>query len=241
MSNIARYIDHTLLKSSAKEQHISALCMESRGLGFGLGFAAVCVYPYWVPLCARLLSGDSTKVCAVVGFPFGMGGKEAKALEAALAVRAGAQEIDMVINIGALKNGDMAIVEEEIREVRKSIDKSYRETSRSKDAPKKVILKVIIETCLLTREEKILACEIVQRAGADFVKTSTGFSTGGATVPDVRLIRGVVGKDFGVKASGGIKTYGDALAMIEAGANRIGSTASMKIIWREDRRASKVG
>ncbi|MBI4118072.1 MAG: deoxyribose-phosphate aldolase [Parcubacteria group bacterium] len=241
MSNIARYIDHTLLRPDAKEQQIRGLCMESRGLGFGLGFAAVCVHPYWVRVCADLLNGDSTKVCAVIGFPLGMNGKYAKALEAAVAVRDGAQEIDMVINIGALKNGDVDTVEDEIREVRRRIDETYRETYRGNAPPDKVVLKAIIETCLLNAIEKKLACEIAQRAGADFVKTSTGFSTAGATLEDVRLIRKIVGPDMGIKASGGIKTYGDALKMIEAGANRIGSTASMKIIWREDRQTSRVG
>ena len=211
-ADIARYIDHTALKPNTMEAQIRQLCEEAKQYGF----ASVCVNPTWVKLCASLLKGSSVKVCTVIGFPLGANDPETKAFEAALAVKQGAAEIDMVLNVGALKSGDLALIERDIWLVRKAIAG--------------VTLKVIIETCLLTDEEKVSACQIAKRAGADFVKTSTGFSTGGATVEDVKLMRATVGPDMGVKASGGIKDYAGAKAMIAAGATRLGCSAGVAIV-----------
>lgn len=216
--HIARYIDHTALKPETNEVQIQKLCLEAREYGF----AAVCVNSMWVGTAKKLLEGSSVGICTVVGFPFGATMLGIKAVEARRAVEErGASEIDMVLNIGALKSGRFSIVKEDIESVRL--------------AARDVTLKVIIETCLLTKEEKIKACEIAKQAGADFVKTSTGFSTGGATVEDVRLIREVVGPHMGVKASGGIKDYPTAKAMIDAGANRLGCSASVAIVLEAQR------
>jgi len=208
--NIAKYIDHTILKASASKADIELLCKEAKEYGF----ASVCVNSCWVPLCAGLLEGTDVKVCTVVGFPLGANLSAVKAFEADLAVKQGAREIDMVINIGALKSGLLDIVRSDIQAVR--------------DACKGQILKVIIETSYLTDEEKITVCKISAACGADFVKTSTGFSDKDATAEDVKLMLQASGVK--VKASGGIKTREDALKMIEAGASRIGTSSGVKIV-----------
>lgn len=210
--NIARFIDHTTLKPNITEEHIRKLCAEAKDYGF----ASVCVNPTWVCLCSDLLVGTDVRVCAVVGFPLGANQPEIKAYEAKLAAAQGADELDMVLNIGAMKSGNLELVERDIQTVREAISAS--------------ILKVIIETCLLTDNEKILACQLSQKAGANFVKTSTGFSAGGATVEDIRLMRRVVGQKMGVKASGFIRTYADAKSLIEAGATRLGCSYSVAIV-----------
>ena len=209
---LASYIDHTLLKPEASREQIRAVCEEAKQYHF----ASVCVNPCWVPLIAEELKGSGVSVCCVIGFPLGASLSSVKAFEAREAVAAGAQEIDMVINIGAVKSGGWELVREDIAAV-----------NAAKGTAK---LKVIIETCLLTDEEKVRVCQIAKEAGADFVKTSTGFSTGGATVHDVELMRKTVGPEMGVKASGGVRTLADALAMIEAGASRLGASAGVKII-----------
>lgn len=208
-----KYIDHTLLKADATPAMITKLCAEAREHDF----ASVCVNSAYVPLAAELLRGADVKVCCVVGFPLGACLSAAKAAETRLAVDAGAEEIDMVINIGMAKAGDWAYVESDIAAVVNA-------------AHPKAIVKVIIECCLLNDEEKLAACNAAKRAGADFVKTSTGFSTGGATAEDVALMRGAVGSAMGVKAAGGIRTYADALKMISAGANRLGASAGIAIM-----------
>ena len=207
-----KLIDHTLLKQDAQPEQIIKLCEEAKQFDF----MSVCVNPAYVPLAAECLKGSNVKVCTVIGFPLGMNLTKTKIEEAALAIKEGADEIDMVINVGMLKAGHDQYVEEEIREL-KAVAGSR-------------ILKVIIETCLLTDEEKVRACIASKNAGADFVKTSTGFSTGGATVHDVALMRKTVGPDMGVKASGGVRTHEDLLAMVEAGANRIGTSNGTKIL-----------
>ena len=214
---IAKYIDHTLLKADARKEDIEKLCSEA----FHNGFASVCVNSCWVPLASGLLAGTDVKVCTVVGFPLGAASSKAKAAEAADAVRNGADEIDMVMNIGMLKSGMAEEVQDDIREVREAV--------------KGKTLKVIIETCLLTDDEKRAACLAAASAGADFVKTSTGFSSGGATVHDVALMKATV-SSYGlkVKASGGIRNYKDAKAMIEAGADRIGASAGIAIVKEEN-------
>ena len=214
--DIAGYIDHTVLAADATRERIEALCKEAAEYGF----ASVCVNSCWVPLASKLLEGSSAKVCTVVGFPLGAMDSSAKAFEARNAVDGGADEIDMVINVGFLKSGMTSEVLEDIKAVREACEGHT--------------LKVIIETCLLTDEEKRLACELSEKAGADYVKTSTGFSTGGATVEDVRLMRSVVGDRLGVKASGGIRAYETALSMIEAGASRIGASAGVRIVREQD-------
>jgi len=213
---IARYIDHTNLKPYATREDIIKLCDEA----IQYGFYAVCVNPYRVKLAKDYLreKGADVKVASVIGFPLGATPTEVKVFEAKNALDDGADELDMVINIGALKDGDYEYVKNDIAEVVKVAHK--RGTK----------VKVIIETCYLTDEEKVKACELAKEAGADFVKTSTGFGTGGATVEDVKLMRKVVGPDMGVKAAGGIRTYEQALAMIEAGANRIGTSSGVKIV-----------
>lgn len=211
---VACAIDHTVLKPEATPEQIKKLCAEAKQFGF----AAVCVQPCYVELAAAELSGTPVKVASVVGFPQGATLSSVKAFEAAEAARRGAAEVDMVINIGELKAGNRKYVEDDIRVV--------AEASHSFGA----ILKVIIETALLSREEKIAACELSVAAGADFVKTSTGFSTAGATAEDVALMRSVVGGNLGVKAAGGIRTASDAIAMLQAGANRIGASASVAIV-----------
>lgn len=211
---IARLIDHTLLKPEATREEIRTLCDEA----LKYGFASVCVNPWNVPQAAELLRGSTVKVCTVVGFPLGATWPEAKAFEAQQSLERGAQEIDMVINVGALKSGLLDAVSADIRGV---VDTAHRGGG---------ICKVILETVLLTREEKVQASLAAKGAGADFVKTSTGFSTAGATPEDVRLIRETVGTSTGVKAAGGVRTLEDLLKMVEAGATRIGASAGVKII-----------
>ena len=214
--SIASYIDHTLLKQDATGEQIDRLCAEAREYGF----ASVCVNPYYVARCVKNLKGTDVKVCTVVGFPLGATTLETKVFEALQAVASGAQEIDMVMNVCAMKSGHTKAIEQEIQALSAAVEG-------------KAILKVIIETCLLTDEEKNQACRIARRSGADFVKTSTGFSTGGATVEDVALMRKAVGTKLGVKASGGIRDYATAKAMIEAGATRIGASAGIAIVEQE--------
>lgn len=211
MKNLAAIIDHTLLKPETTESQIRKLCDEARQWGF----ASVCVPPRWVKVASETLAGCDVKVCTVIGFPLGANVTAVKVVEARQAISDGADELDMVISIGDLKAGDDEVVESDIRAVR--------------EAAGERIVKVIIEACLLTDEEKARACSLAVRAGADFVKTSTGFSKGGATVHDVALMRRVVGPEVGVKAAGGIRTREDALAMVAAGANRIGASAGVAI------------
>jgi deoxyribose-phosphate aldolase len=212
--DLARYIDHTLLKPDATTQAIDQLCDEAREFGF----AAVCVNPVWVRRCSSRLRGTSVKVASVVGFPLGANAPEVKVLETRRALRDGAREIDMVLNIGALKAGDRDLVRRDIAGV---VD-ACREVGAE--------CKVILETALLTDEEKVVACRLAQEARADYVKTSTGFGPGGATLFDVALMRETVGPTMGVKASGGIKTTDDAMGMIAAGATRIGASAGITIV-----------
>jgi deoxyribose-phosphate aldolase len=209
----ARMIDHTLLKPEATKEQIIKLAEEAKTYHF----ASVCVNPTWVKTAYEILKDTDVKVCTVIGFPLGATTPEVKAFETKNAIENGASEVDMVINIGALKSGDDELVEKDIRAVVEA-------------AKGKALVKVIIETCLLTDEEKVRACELAVKAGADFVKTSTGFSTGGATVEDVALMRKTVGPNVGVKASGGIRSADDLLAMEKAGANRIGASAGVQII-----------
>ncbi|WP_427340589.1 deoxyribose-phosphate aldolase [Caloranaerobacter sp. DY30410] len=213
MKNIASMIDHTILKPDTTKDKVKKVCEEAKKYGF----ASVCVNPYYVKYVKELLEGSEVKVTSVIGFPLGSNTKEVKAFEASQAIKDGADELDMVINIGALKDKEYDVVREDIKAV--------------VDAAKgKAIVKVIIETCLLTEEEKVMACKLAKEAGADFVKTSTGFSTGGATVEDVRLMRETVGEEMGVKASGGVRDLETAKAMIEAGATRIGASSSVAIV-----------
>lgn len=207
-----KYIDHTLLKPDASQEQIATLIEEAKKYDF----ASVCVNPTWVNFAAQALKATDVKVCTVIGFPLGANTPELKAFETSDAIRNGVNEIDMVINIGALKSQNFDLVEKDIRAV--------------VEAAKGTLVKVIIETCLLTDDEKVKACQIAQKAGADFVKTSTGFSTGGATVADVALMRKTVGPDMGVKASGGARSYEDALAFIKAGATRIGASSGVAIM-----------
>ena len=213
---LASLIDHTLLKPDATREEIEQLCREA----LQFCFASVCVNPNWVPLCASVLGGRGVKVCTVIGFPFGAHLPDVKAYEARRAVEQGADEVDMVINIGALKSKDYALVEQDIRGVVKGVGKD-------------TIVKVILETSLLSRDEKIMGSSLAKAAGADFVKTSTGFAGGGATVDDIRLMRETVGPEIGVKASGGIRTSEDVQKMVAAGATRIGASASVKIVRGE--------
>lgn len=213
-SAVARLIDHTILKPDASRADIEKVCAEARKYSF----ASVCVNAYWVPLVAKLLAGSPVKVCTVVGFPLGATTTATKVHETEEALRCGAQEIDMVLNVGALKTGDHERVKQDIQAV--------AECAHSGGA----ILKVILETCLLDDNQKAIACTLAKLAGADFVKTSTGFSTSGATAHDVALMRSIVGPDIGVKASGGIRTRADVDAMAAAGASRIGASASVKIV-----------
>lgn len=208
-----QYIDHTLLKADARKEEITQLCQEAKDHHF----MSVCVQPTWVAYSHDLLKDASVKVCTVIGFPLGANTPEVKAFEAKEAVNQGAEEVDMVINLGAAKDGQWDFVQADIEAVVQAV-------------PDHVIVKVIIETCLLTDEEQVKACQAAQRAKADFVKTSTGFSTGGATVEDVQRMRATVGPDMGVKASGGIRTKEDALAMVEAGANRLGASKGVEIV-----------
>lgn len=210
--NLAKYIDNTLLKPAATAQQIRELCEES----IEYGFASVCVNPAHVELAAGLLAGSGVKTCTVIGFPLGANTSAVKAFEAEKAVEDGADELDMVINIGALKAGDDELVREDIEAV--------------VQAGQGKLVKVIIETALLTDEEKVRACELAVEAGADFVKTCTGFSGGAANVHDIALMRKTVGPEIGVKASGGVRTKEDALALIEAGATRIGTSSGKAIV-----------
>ena len=212
--SIARYIDHTLLKADATRAQITQLCREAQEYGF----AAVCVNPTNVRLCADLLKGSGVAVASVAGFPLGATPPEAKAYEARQAIQNGATEIDMVINIGALKDGDYGLAERDIAAVVRVCHDGH------------AVCKVIIEAALLSEQEKVKACELAQKAGADYVKTSTGFGPSGATTADVALMRRVVGPGMGVKAAGGIRSLADAQAMIEAGASRIGASAGIKIV-----------
>jgi deoxyribose-phosphate aldolase len=209
----AKMFDHTILKADATKEQVVKLCNEA----LEYGFASICVNSCHTKLVAEKLKGSNVKTCVVVGFPLGAMSSSAKVSETQDAIKAGAQEVDMVINVGALKDKDLEYVENDIRAVVAGADK-------------KALVKVIIETCLLTDEEKVTACKLAQKAGADFVKTSTGFSTGGATVADIALMRKTVGDSMGVKASGGIRDYDTAIAMIKAGATRIGASASVAIV-----------
>src|ERR1043166_1805440 len=213
-SDIARLIDHTLLKPEATSDKIVNLCSEAREHGF----ASVCVNPFWVAVAVQELVGSAVKTCTVAGFPLGANTTAAKIFEAGKALRSGAQEIDMVINIGALLSGDFPAVLADIRGV---VEESHGAGA---------IVKVILETCLLTNEQKVTACKLAVEAGADFVKTSTGFSAGGATVEDIALMRKTVGPAVGVKASGGVRSYADVMKMVEAGATRIGTSSGVAIV-----------
>ena len=207
-----KLFDHTILKADATRKNVKRVCDEA----MAYSFCSVCVNSYYVPYVANLLHGSDVKICSVVGFPLGAMSTRAKALEAKIAVMDGADEIDMVINVGALKDRDYSVVLEDIKAV--------------KEACGEHILKVIIETCLLTDDEKVKACELAKEAGADFVKTSTGFSSAGAKVEDVRLMRETVGSDMGVKASGGIHDKEFAKELVDAGANRLGTSATIEIV-----------
>ena len=211
--NLAKYIDHTLLKADATKAQVIKLCEEAREYRF----ASVCVNPGYVPLAAKELAGSGVKTCCVIGFPLGATSTEAKVQETIDSIRNGADEVDMVINVGQAKSGNWIYVKKDIEEVVIA-------------ARGKALVKVIIETCLLTDEEKVKVCAISKMAGADFVKTSTGFSTGGATVEDIKLMRQTVGPDMEVKASGGVRDYKTAVAMIEAGASRIGTSNGVTIV-----------
>lgn len=212
---VNHYIDHTLLKADSRKEQIDQLLTEAKEHQF----ASVCVNPSWVSYCADQLKDSPVKVCTVVGFPLGATLSSVKAFETKEAISQGADEIDMVINIGAAKDGNWQLVEDDIRAV--------VEVSGDK------LVKVIIEACLLTDQEKVAACQASVRAGADFVKTSTGFSTGGATIADVKLMRETVGPDIGVKAAGGARNLADAQAFIEAGATRIGTSSGVAIVKGE--------
>jgi len=207
-----KYIDHTLLKPEATAEMIDKLCEEAKTYDF----ASVCVNPYWVKRAAERLAGTDVKVCTVVGFPLGATTRAVKAAETRDAIANGATEIDMVLNVGALKSGDLQTVKEDVAAV--------------VEAAGGVLVKVILETGLLTDEEKVTACQLCVEAGAHYVKTSTGFGPGGATVEDIALMRKTVGPDIGVKASGGVRDRAAALAMIEAGATRIGASAGIAIV-----------
>jgi deoxyribose-phosphate aldolase len=211
--NIAKMIDHTLLKADSTKDQVTKICEEAKEYHF----ASVCVNPGWVKYSAQLLQGTDVKVCTVIGFPLGATTSETKAFETKDAIEKGATEVDMVINISALKDGNDELVKQDIQAV----------TAAAKG---KALTKVIIETSLLTDEEKERACRLAVEAGTDFVKTSTGFSTGGATIEDIKLMRKTVGPDIGVKASGGVRSVEDAKNMIEAGATRIGASSGVQIV-----------
>jgi deoxyribose-phosphate aldolase len=211
---VARLVDHTLLKPEATPAQVAQLCDEARRYGF----ASVCINPVYVRLATEKLEGSGVAVCTVVGFPLGATTTSIKVKEARQAMADGATEIDMVIHIGALKAGDYDAVQEDIAAVAAACHAGG------------ALLKVIIEAVLLSDEEKVIACRLAQAAGADFVKTSTGFAGGGATVEDVRLMRQTVGPQMGIKAAGGVRSYADAMAMVEAGATRIGASAGVEIV-----------
>ena len=210
--DLAKYIDHTLLKPQASQADIIKLCQEARVYNF----CSVCVNPYWVAFCKNQLHGSDVKVCTVIGFPLGANTTDTKVFEAKKALQDGADELDMVVNLGAVKSADWNTVLADIQAVR--------------NAGENFTLKVIIETSVLTDEEKIQVCQLAEKAGADFVKTSTGFTGGGATVADVTLMRKTVSDKVQVKASGGVRTRADFDAMLEAGATRIGASAGVKIV-----------
>ena len=216
--DMALYIDHTLLKPQATAAEIDQLCREAAEYRF----ASVCINPTWVKRAAENLRGTSVPVCSVIGFPLGASTSEIKAMEARRALRDGAREVDMVLNIGALKSGDLGLV---LQDIEKVVDAAHEVGA---------LCKVILETALLTDEEKVVASALAKKARADFVKTSTGFGPGGATVYDVALMRETVGPDMGVKASGGVRTTGDAEDMIAAGATRIGASAGIEIVGAKD-------
>jgi deoxyribose-phosphate aldolase len=211
---LARIIDHTLLKPEASIAEIDTLCAEA----LRYSFASICVNPWWVTAASATVANSPVKVCTVIGFPLGANRTETKVAEANLALEQGARELDMVLNIGALKSGVEQSVANDIRAVAGAAHAGH------------AILKVILETCLLSEAEKALACRIAVDCGADFVKTSTGFAKGGATEGDIALMRRIVGPEIGVKASGGVRTYEDALRMVAAGATRIGASASVAIV-----------
>jgi deoxyribose-phosphate aldolase len=215
--NMANLIDHTLLKADATKDQVEVLCQEAKKHGF----FSVCVNPTWIETAVELLKGSDVKVCTVIGFPLGASTSETKGFETKDAIQKGTHEVDMVINIGLLKDGDDVTVEQDIRSVVKA-------------AKGKALVKVIIETSLLTEEEKVRACKLAVQAGADYVKTSTGFSTGGATVEDITLMRETVGPEIGVKASGGVRNREVVEAMVEAGATRIGASSSVAIVQGEN-------
>ena len=221
-ADLASFIDHTMLKPDATQDDVEGLCREAREAGF----ATVCVNPTWVSLAAVRLQGSAVGVCSVVGFPLGATTADVKRYEAEGAIFDGASEVDMVINVGALKSGDMTTVQDDVSRV--------VEVCRRRG----VASKVIIEAALLTREEKVRACQVARQAGATFVKTSTGFGPGGATIDDVVLMRETVGPAMGIKAAGGIKTYAAAKALISAGATRIGASASVRIVEESRARAA---
>lgn len=212
-ADMAKYIDHTYLKPEASVNEIRKICDEAKKYHC----ASVCVNPSYIQYVAQQLEGSGVTPCCVIAFPFGTSTPEAKAFEASDAASKGAREIDMVINVGAIKSGDWLLVKRDIEGVVNAVKGRAN-------------VKVIIEACLLTDEEKVKACTVAKLAGAAFVKTSTGYSTGGATVEDVRLMRETVGPEMGVKASGGVRTYDDAIAMLKAGANRLGCSSTMKIV-----------
>lgn len=209
-----KYIDHTLLRADASKQEIEKLCVEAKQYHF----ASVCINPYYVPLCAKLLNGSDVKVCTVIGFPLGQMTTKAKCDETLDVINKGATEVDMVLNIAALKAKDLSYVTDEIKQIKNICHKHN------------VILKVIIETCLLSEQNKIDACKCVSDAQADFIKTSTGFSTSGATVQDVALMKKYVNSNVKIKAAGGIRSKADALAMIEAGASRLGTSKGIMLV-----------
>ena len=211
--NLEKYIDHTILKPESTTEQVKMICKEA----VQYGFASVCVNPYYASIVSAELKGTDVKTCIVIGFPLGANTKEVKAFETKQAIENGAEEIDMVINIGALKDKNYDVVKEDIEAVVKA-------------ANKKALVKVILETCLLTDDEKVKACEISKIAGVDFVKTSTGFASAGATSQDIALMRKTVGEEMGVKASGGIRDYDKAVEMIKAGASRLGVSASISIV-----------
>lgn len=212
MEQVNKMIDHTILKADATEQAVEKVCQEA----LANDFASVCINPFWVKKAAELLAGSDVKVCTVIGFPLGANTQEVKAFEAKQAIQEGAQEVDMVINIGALKSGLTEVVLADIKAV--------------VEAAGSTLVKVIIETALLTDEEKVAVCKLAVEAGAEYVKTSTGFSTGGATVEDVALMKQTVGDKALVKASGGVRTKEDAEAMIKAGASRLGTSNGIQIV-----------
>lgn len=212
-NKIAKMIDHTILKATATKEEVVKICSEAKEYGF----FSVCVNPTQIELVKKELQGSDVKVCTVIGFPLGANTPEVKALETKDAIAKGADEVDMVINIGALKDKNYELVERDIKAVVDAANKA-------------ALVKVIIETCYLTDEEKKIACELAVKAGTDYVKTSTGFGTGGSTPEDIKLMRETVGENIGVKASGGVRCEKDAIAVIEAGASRIGASASIAIV-----------